>query len=75
MKDYKVIPYPDEEKDCKAIRYPDQVKEEVVNGILNGELLLKEAMIKYGILTHITIVKWIKKAQLKKKKNQCKSDL
>ncbi|UIR56992.1 transposase [Sphingobacterium sp. SRCM116780] len=54
-------------KHSKIIRYSDEVKEEVVNAILNGELLLKEAMEKYDILAELTIIKWVKKSQSKTK--------
>jgi len=38
-----------------------KVKLEVVRGIMQGELLLKEAMEKYDIKSKVSIVRWIQK--------------
>lgn len=43
-------------------RYSEQTKEEAVKDILEGHLLLEEVMIKYGILSAITIKKWLREA-------------
>lgn len=51
-------------KDIKTkssqIRYPAKIQESVVSAILSGELLLEEAMTKYGIMSKKTIVRWLK---------------
>ncbi|MBL1409534.1 transposase [Sphingobacterium faecale] len=44
------------------MRYSKQIKERVVRDILDGELLIDEAMTKYGILSPITIKKWLREA-------------
>ncbi|PRD56500.1 hypothetical protein [Sphingobacterium gobiense] len=46
-----------------VIRYQKEIKEGVVQAIIKGDLLLEEAMEKYGIMTKKTIVRWLKRQQ------------
>lgn len=43
-------------------KYSEHIKEGVVRDILEGRLLLNEVMDKYGILSAITIKKWLREA-------------
>ncbi|WP_164109862.1 MULTISPECIES: hypothetical protein [Sphingobacterium] len=43
-------------------KYSKNIKEGAVRDILEGRLLLDEAMIKYGILSPVTIKKWLREA-------------
>ena len=43
-------------------KYNKNIKEGAVRDILEGRLLLDEAMIKYGILSPVTIKKWLREA-------------
>ena len=45
----------------QRIRYDKSIQEQVVQAIFNGELLAEEAMLKYGIMSRKTIVRWLKK--------------
>lgn len=46
------------------VRYTAKTQESVIDAILSGELLLEEAMAKYGILSKKTVIRWLKKHQL-----------
>ncbi|WP_164108414.1 MULTISPECIES: hypothetical protein [Sphingobacterium] len=41
-------------------KYSKKIKKEVVSAIVNGELLIGEAVKKYNICTKATIVRWLK---------------
>lgn len=41
-------------------RKPKEIKLEIVDAILRGELLVKEAMSLYGVKYEKTIINWIK---------------
>lgn len=43
-------------------KYSEHTKESAVRDILDGRLLLEEVMAKYGILSAITIKKWLREA-------------
>ncbi|PRD48199.1 hypothetical protein [Sphingobacterium haloxyli] len=45
------------------IRYQKEIQEGVVQAIIKGELLLEEAMEKYGIMSKKTVVRWLKRHQ------------
>ena len=47
-----------------AIRYEKKVKQKIVHAIINGDLLLEEAMEQYEIVNKRTIVRWLKQYQL-----------
>jgi len=51
-------------------RYSRHTKENVVNELVNGELWLEEAMVKYQIHDSRTVVAWLRKYIREKKKNQ-----
>ena len=56
-KDYKIS----KKMNTQRIRYDKSIQEQVVQAIFNGELLAEEAMLKYGIMSRKTIVRWLKK--------------
>ena len=47
--------------DKRKIRYSKSIQESVVHAIVNGELLIEEAMDKYHIHTKRSIVRWLKR--------------
>ena len=44
------------------MKYDKHIKEGAVSDIMEGRLLIDEAMEKYGILSSVTIKKWLKEA-------------
>jgi len=42
-------------------RFTKEVKIQVVNAIVNGELWLEEAMVKYNIPDRRTVITWLRK--------------
>lgn len=42
-------------------RFSKEIKTEVVNAIVNGDLWLEEAMIKYNVRDRRTVVTWLRK--------------
>lgn len=55
-------------KEYSAIRYPKETREKVVSAIVNGELLLTEAMEKYNVPIRATVINWLKRYYLQKEK-------
>jgi hypothetical protein len=51
------------------IRYTKEIQDSVVQGIIRGELLVEEAMIKHGIMSKRTIIRWLRRYQ----KSKCKA--
>ncbi|TYR36541.1 hypothetical protein FXV77_08535 [Sphingobacterium phlebotomi] len=51
------------ETEPTAIRYAKTVQHSVVQAIINGDLLLEEAMERYNILSKKTIIRWLKRYQ------------
>ncbi len=45
------------------IRYRKEIQDAVVQAIMKGDLLLEEAMERYGIMSKKTVVRWLKKRQ------------
>jgi transposase-like protein len=43
------------------MRYSKEIKQNVVSAIVNGELWLEEAMVKYEVQDRMTIIRWLKK--------------
>lgn len=48
------------------MKYKKEIRDDVVKDIVEGKLLLSEAMLKYGVLSPITIKKWLMEAKGKK---------
>lgn len=48
--------------EIKAVKYSNEIKKEVVNNIMEGRLLIDEAMATYGVLSRATIKKWLREA-------------
>ena len=46
----------------KGVKYSNEIKKEVVDDIMQGKLLIEEAMQRYGVLSQVTIKKWLKEA-------------
>lgn len=44
--------------------FSEKIKKEVVDQIVNGDLLLEEAMFKYNVLSKLTIINWLRNARL-----------
>lgn len=44
--------------------FSDEIKREVVNRIFSGDLSLEEAMLIYNIRARLTIINWLRIAQL-----------
>ena len=45
----------------QRIRYQKIIQMQVVQAISNGDMLVEEAMKKYGIMSRKTIIRWLKK--------------
>ncbi len=43
------------------VRFSKEVKKEVVDAIVNGDLWLEEAMIKYNVSDRRTVIAWLRK--------------
>lgn len=48
--------------EIKAVKYSNEIKQEVVYNIMEGRLLIDEAMATYGVLSRATIKKWLREA-------------
>lgn len=57
------------------IRYQKEVRVDVVQAIIKGELLLEEAMEKYGIVSKKTVVRWLKRHQYETLKEEQKTSI
>lgn len=58
-----------------TIRYQKEVRVDVVQAIIKGELLLEEAMEKYGIVSRKTVVRWLKRYQYETLKEEQKMSI
>lgn len=54
------------------MRYSEETKQNVVNAIVNGELWLEEAMVKFEVQNRMTIIKWLKEYLIKKNNAICR---